>query len=42
MPAWLAVPSNSGPVPGVVILHDIFGMTQDHRNQAKWLAEAGF
>ena len=42
MPAWLAVPSHSGPVPGVVILHDIFGMTQDHRNQAKWLAEAGF
>jgi len=42
MPAWLAVPSNSGPVPGVVVLHDIFGMTQDHRNQAKWLAEAGF
>jgi carboxymethylenebutenolidase len=42
MPAWLAAPSNSGPVPGVVILHDIFGMTQDHRNQAKWLAEAGF
>jgi carboxymethylenebutenolidase len=26
----------------VVVLHDIFGMSQDHRNQAKWLAEAGF
>ena len=42
MPAWLAVPSTSGPVPGVVVLHDILGMSQDHRNQANWLAEAGF
>jgi len=42
MPAWLAVPSGDGPLPGVVVLHDIFGMSQDHRNQAQWLAEAGF
>jgi carboxymethylenebutenolidase len=42
MPAWLAVPSNPAPVPGVVVLHDIAGMTRDHRNQANWLAEAGF
>jgi len=42
MPAWLAVPPTSGPVPGIVVLHDILGMSQDHRNQANWLAEAGF
>ncbi|HKN21040.1 MAG TPA: dienelactone hydrolase family protein [Terracidiphilus sp.] len=42
MPAWLAVPPNPGPGAGVVVIHDIFGMTQDHRNQANWLAEAGF
>lgn len=42
MPAWLAVPSTPGPVPGVVVLHDVGGMSQDHRNQADWLAEAGF
>ena len=42
MPAYLAVPSKSGPVPGVVVLHDIGGMSADHRNQADWLAEAGF
>jgi carboxymethylenebutenolidase len=42
MPAWLAVPSNPSPVPGVVVLHDVGGMSQDHRNQADWLAEAGF
>jgi carboxymethylenebutenolidase len=42
MPAWLAVPSNPARVPGVVVLHDVGGMSQDHRNQADWLAEAGF
>ena len=42
MPAWLAVPSTPASVPGVVVLHDIFGMSQDNRNQADWLAEAGF
>jgi carboxymethylenebutenolidase len=42
MPCYLAVPSNSDPVPGVVVLHDVGGMSQDHRNQADWLAEAGF
>ena len=42
MPAWLEVPAESRPVPGVVVLHDVGGMSQDNRNQAKWLAEAGF
>ncbi len=42
MPAWLAVPASTIPVPGVVVLHDVLGMSQDHRNQANWLAEAGF
>ena len=42
MPAWLAVPSNPGPVPGVVVLHDVRGMSEDYRKQANWLAEAGF
>ena len=42
MPAWLAVPPGTGPAPGVVVIHDVFGMGQDHRNQANWLAEAGF
>jgi len=42
MPCYLAVPSRPGPCPGVVVLHDVGGMSQDHRNQADWLAEAGF
>ena len=54
MPCWLAVPPlpDSEPrsghgahphrFPGVVVLHDVAGMTRDHRRQADWLAEAGF
>lgn len=42
MPAWLAVPATSKPAPGAVVLHDVGGMSPDHRNQANWLAEAGF
>jgi carboxymethylenebutenolidase len=43
MPAYLAVPELVGPAaPGVVVLHDVGGMSRDHRNQADWLAEAGF
>ena len=42
MPCYLAVPPNLEPVPGVVVLHDVGGMSQDHRNQADWLAESGF
>ena len=42
MPAYLADSARPGRVPGVVVLHDVGGMSQDHRNQADWLAEAGF
>jgi carboxymethylenebutenolidase len=42
MPAYLATPAAPNRVPGVIVLHDVGGMSQDHRNQANWLAEAGF
>src|SRR3974390_3056571 len=42
MPCYLAEPAGSKAHPGVIVLHDVGGMSQDHRNQADWLAEAGF
>lgn len=42
VPAYVAQPEGEGPWPGVVVLHDVFGMTDDVRDQADWLAGAGF
>jgi carboxymethylenebutenolidase len=42
MQCYLAVPADSEPHPGVIVLHDVGGMSKDHRNQADWLASAGF
>jgi carboxymethylenebutenolidase len=39
---YLATPTAAGPWPGVVVLHEIFGLTDDIRRQADRFAEAGY
>ena len=39
---YLARPEGAGPWPGVVVLHEIFGLTDDIRRQADRFADNGY
>jgi carboxymethylenebutenolidase len=40
--SYLATPKGGGPWPGVIVLHDIFGLTDVTRGHADWLAQEGY
>jgi len=42
LPVFVVRPERPAPWPGVVVLHDAGGMSEDMRNQARWLAAEGF
>jgi carboxymethylenebutenolidase len=42
LPGYLAVPRTAGPWPGVVVLHEIFGLNDDIRAQADRFAAEGY
>jgi carboxymethylenebutenolidase len=42
LPSYLAVPEGNGPWPGVVLVHEAFGLDENMRSHADRLARAGF
>ena len=42
LPAWVETPGGAGPWPGVVLVSDVMGPSDDLRRQAGWLAGEGY
>lgn len=42
IPAYVARPAGAGPFPGVVVIHDIVGMSSDVKAHTDWFAGLGY
>jgi carboxymethylenebutenolidase len=42
LPGYLAEPADDGPWPGIVVIHDAFGLSADVKRICRRLAEAGY
>jgi carboxymethylenebutenolidase len=42
IPGFLAVPDGTGPFPGVVLVHEVFGIEENMIHQAEHLASKGY
>ena len=42
VPGYLAVPAGAGPWPGVIVIHEVFGVNDDIRRKADEMASHGY
>ena len=42
IPTFVSKPQGEGPWSAMVVVHDGLGMSEDLRNQTRWLAESGY